>query len=115
VERGWNAKGRLTPLYKRFRRRDDLAEITGIDTGTLSGYNSGKRNLGMGNALRIADATGVTLADLGAPTDVQEEDRVRRIVREELAESRELLARILARLQQLRDDGPEAAGTDSDL
>lgn len=41
--------------------------MTGIDPATLSQYNTGKRQLGMRNARRIAEATGVSVLDLGGP------------------------------------------------
>lgn len=68
AERGWSAKGRLEPLWSRLKgRRDELADLTGIRGTMLSGYNSGKLKLGMRNAVKIADALGVSVYDLGAP------------------------------------------------
>lgn len=71
---GWDATGKLKPLWDRLAgQRDQLADLTGILPTVLSGYNSGGRLLGMKNALRIAAAmkaaTGadVTVYDLGKP------------------------------------------------
>jgi transcriptional regulator with XRE-family HTH domain len=66
LERGWSAKGLLEPLWQRVGGRDELARLTGISGSTLSGYNSGKRPLGMANAHKIAAVLGVSLYDLGA-------------------------------------------------
>lgn len=66
MERGWDAKGLLRPLWERLPgKRDELAELTGIRGTTLSSYNAGTRPLGIANARRIADALQVTVADLG--------------------------------------------------
>lgn len=74
AERGWKATGRLEPLWSRLKgKRDELAELTGIGGTTLSGYNSGERNLGMRNAVKIADALGVSVYDLGAPRVPQQQ------------------------------------------
>lgn len=70
MERGWDATGRLEALWHRVGGRDKLAGITGISPTTLSGYNTGKKPLGMKNAPRIAEALGVTVYDLGAPPAV---------------------------------------------
>jgi transcriptional regulator with XRE-family HTH domain len=75
VERGWNAKGRLAPLWSQLEgpaKRDQLADLTGITPTTLSAYNSGNRPLGIANARRIVEALGdagvdVSLLELGAP------------------------------------------------
>jgi transcriptional regulator with XRE-family HTH domain len=71
VERGWDAKGLLAPLWQeRFTgagRREQLAELVEISPQTLSAYNSGKRPLGITNARKLAAALGVSLAELGAP------------------------------------------------
>lgn len=68
MERGWDAAGRLEPLWARLPgRRDELARLTGIKPTTLSAYNSGGRRIGMRNAQRIAEALDVSLYDLGAP------------------------------------------------
>lgn len=74
VERGWDAKGLLAPLWQeRFTgagRREQLAALVEISPQTLSAYNSGNRPLGITNARKLAAALGVSLADLGAPEGV---------------------------------------------
>ena len=67
MEKGWEARGLLKPLWGRVGGRDRLAELTGIQPSTISGYNAGRLPLGMANARKIAAALGVTVADLGAP------------------------------------------------
>lgn len=67
MERGWDAKGLLRPLWGRVGGRDALAALTGIAPQTLSGYNTGNKGLGLGNARRIADALDVSVLELGAP------------------------------------------------
>jgi len=70
MEKGWNAKGLLKPLWSRLEgKRDELARMTGIGGGVLSAYNSGKRPLGIANARRIAAALGVTVEELGGPAE----------------------------------------------
>lgn len=68
MERGWDATGRLALYWKAVGGRDGLAEAAGLQKSTVSGYNSGRLQLGMRNAERIALALGVTVFDLGAPT-----------------------------------------------
>lgn len=85
MQKGWNAKGCLTPLYKKHGGVAELAERTGIVRQTLGGYNTGRLPLGIENAQRIADAADVTLEDLGYPSDLNEASRaIRTLVREEL-------------------------------
>lgn len=67
----WDATGRLAALWGRVGGRDNLADLTGIAPTTLSGYNQGRRKLGLRNGERIADALQVTIFDLGAPTTAQ--------------------------------------------
>lgn len=69
MERGWNAKGLLTPLYEVHGGRDGLAIKVGAPPGTLSAVNSGKRNLGIRLARRIAQATKISVLELGAPEE----------------------------------------------
>lgn len=66
---GWNAKGRISPLYARFGGREALAALVGISVTELSSLNSGKKNLGLSRATKIAEATGVTLEELGQPPE----------------------------------------------
>lgn len=66
---GWSAQGLLEPLWKEIGGRDELARRTGILGQTLSGYNTGKRPLGLINGRKIASALGVSLAELGGPLE----------------------------------------------
>lgn len=63
----WYATGLLEPLWGAVGGRDRLAAVTGIQPGTLSGYNTGRLKLGLRNAKRLAAALGVSVFDLGAP------------------------------------------------
>lgn len=109
VEKGWDASGRLGPLWKSIGGRDKLAEATGIRGSTLSGYNTGRLPLGKDNAARIAEALGVTTADLGEPSEPPEIDAptVRRLLRE-VAEVKAQIDRIL---DLLEEDDPPREGT----
>lgn len=80
MEKGWDAAGLLEPLWKRVGGRDRLAEATGIQPGTLSGYNTGRLPLGATNARKIADALGVSVLELGAPEEEAQTRQDRRIV-----------------------------------
>lgn len=72
MERGWDATGRLRPLWGKVGGRDRLADLTGINATVLSSYNSGKRQLGEKNAKRIAKALKVSLLELGAPDGLKD-------------------------------------------
>jgi transcriptional regulator with XRE-family HTH domain len=107
VERGWNAKGLLRPHWERLPgKRDELARLTGIGPQTLSGYNSGQRRLGIGNAQRIAEALGITVLDLGAPTTAQVAERSAVVLdRLETLEARQAaLLREIAELRAVVDE-----------
>jgi len=68
MKEGWDASGRLEAIWNEFPgRRDEMAARTGIGKSTLSAYNSGARQLGMRNAMRIAQALEISIYDLGAP------------------------------------------------
>jgi transcriptional regulator with XRE-family HTH domain len=67
MEKGWDATGRLAAFWGRAGGRDKLAELTGINKATLSGYNSGRLGLGYDNATKIATVLQVSLLELGAP------------------------------------------------
>jgi transcriptional regulator with XRE-family HTH domain len=68
MEKGWDATGCLARYWKRVGGRDGLADVTGIQPSTISGYNTGRLRLGITNGERIAQALGVTIFELGAPT-----------------------------------------------
>lgn len=77
----WLAKGRLKPLWQKLPasggrsepRRDDLAEISGINDSVLSSINTGKRAMTVEHAEAIIKAMReevgleVTFEDLGRP------------------------------------------------
>lgn len=79
MEKGWNAKGLLRPLWLQLEgpaKRDQLGELAGITPQTLSAYNTGPddggRALGIANARKIVAALAtkgieVSLLELGAP------------------------------------------------
>lgn len=80
MERGWDASGLLEGLWGRIGGRDRLAELTGIQPGTLSGYNTGRLPLGLANARKIAAALEVSVLDLGAPEEAAVTRRDRRVI-----------------------------------
>lgn len=69
----WDAAGLLEPLWGAVGGRDKLAKLTGIQPGTLSGYNTGRLKLGLQNAKKIAAALGVSTLELGAPLEEADE------------------------------------------
>lgn len=72
---GWSVAGLLEPIWSaKFGTRDNLARVTGIPGPALSGYNTGRLRLGIENARKIADAAGVSLAELGAPEEATRDD-----------------------------------------
>lgn len=73
MQKGWDAKGLLTPLYARHGGREGLAEKTGVSIAHLSGVNNGKRELGIDAARKIAEATGISVLELGAPVEEADE------------------------------------------
>lgn len=73
MQKGWKAAGLLQPLWGSVGGRERLAEITGINTSTLSGINTGRLNLGPGNARKIAAALEVSVLELGAPIEAADE------------------------------------------
>lgn len=104
MEKGWKATGLLEAVWARIGGRDELARLTGIQAGTLSGYNTGRLRLGIANARRIADAIpGVTVFDLGAPEEAAATREERRVIDRlrELEEALDLLGPNLERLAGL--------------
>ena len=79
MARSWNAEGLIKLAWDRLgvsNGRDTLAERTGIPATNLSSINSGNKLLTLNYAERICVATGVTLAELGAPLEaLSEEER----------------------------------------
>jgi DNA-binding transcriptional regulator YdaS (Cro superfamily) len=85
VQKGWKAKGLIRPLWHRVGSRERLSELTGINTATLSGMNSGRLNLGPANAATLAAALDVTPEDLGRPPGWADDEEILGIRLEELA------------------------------
>ena len=68
MERGVDVSDILRALLReRGWRQEDLAEATGISRSTINGYCTGRLGLGGLNAQKVADAFGITLAELGQP------------------------------------------------
>jgi DNA-binding transcriptional regulator YdaS (Cro superfamily) len=108
VEKGWDAAGTLAPLWHRVGGRDGLAALTGIGGTTLSSYNSGRRQLGMTNAQKIAAALDVTVEDLGAPPATTQPqrapDRDVAELRREVARLREAMEAAQEKTHQTLDE-----------
>lgn len=74
---GWRLPpGTLESIYAKVAKdagvtdgRDELARRTKIPATNLSGVNSGKRDMTVGYAKRIAEAAGVSPVELGAPLE----------------------------------------------
>lgn len=98
---GWDATGRLEAFWGKVGGRDKLADVTGIQRSTLSGYNTGRLPLGMKNAERIAAALNVTVFDLGAPTAQQAAARSVAVV-DRVTAVEERLTGIEARLDEFQ-------------
>jgi hypothetical protein len=69
VKEGWKATGLLKPLWEKLEPpiAESLSKISAVPTKSLYGYNTGRLNLGMDNAVKIAQACDVSVYDLGAP------------------------------------------------
>lgn len=111
MERGWYATGRLELLWGSVGGRDKLGALTGIQPGTLSGYNTGRLRLGLANAEKIAAALDCTLEDLGQPVigDRSVPAQIRQAVREELEGALEPLEQLLRRLLDREPPGSNEA------
>lgn len=120
----WDATGRLAAHWRKVGGRDKLAVKTGINAGNLSGYNTGRRPLGVRTARRIAAALDVTIYDLGAPSrqaeileDLLVLDRLQALEaadEERQAETRDLallVAALTERVERLEARGSEGLGT----
>lgn len=70
MQKGWNAKGLLTPLYKKHGGRDGLAAKTGVPAGTLSRINTGAGNMGEDVAQRLVGPLKISVLELGAPAEM---------------------------------------------
>lgn len=71
MQKGWKATGLLKPLWGKAGGRDGLARKAGMQPATISGYNTGRLNMTLQAARRIALALDVTIYDLGAPVDAE--------------------------------------------
>lgn len=127
-EKRWKATGLLSTHWGKVGGRDALARLTGIQGTSLSGYNTGRLNLGEKNARKIADALDLTLLDLGAPVEADPEtglsilrrlEAVEEDFREGLliqtavnAEVRDLLSRV-QRLERRQGPHRGAAGSEA--
>lgn len=96
--RSWKATGLLAPLWGRVGGRDALAERTGIQPATISGYNTGRLNLTLNAARRIALALDVTIYDLGAPAEIEMDGSP---LLRQLAEIRSVLDELVSQLAQV--------------
>lgn len=115
MQRGWDAKGKLTPLYAKVGGVDKLAELSGSPRSSLAAINSGKRKLGPGLAARIAEAADVSLEDLmGTPTgtspDEMESMRVRLAELEALVDRQQTTIAVLQKTVGLHESMLAAAG-----
>ena len=105
MERGWDASGLLQPAWKNYPGgRDALALAVGTSPSVLSSINTGKRNLGIALATRLAAKLGVSVLELGAPeglADPRGKDLLSRLeaLREEAEAGREGLALALEGIQ----------------
>lgn len=66
AQRGWYARGKLTPLYVQFGGRDTLAAKSGVSPQTLSAINSGARRMADDVYERLV-GVGVSPVALGRP------------------------------------------------
>jgi transcriptional regulator with XRE-family HTH domain len=79
--------------------QQQLAETVGTDRGTINGYCTGRLDLGMANAKRIARILDVTVLELGGPAE--EGDAEGMLILDRL---RELEAALNALGPQLREE-----------
>lgn len=110
----WKATGLLEARWSSVGGRDGLAAKTGIQPGTISGYNTGRLPLGMRNAKKIADALGVSVFDLGAPAETAQDQGLTVFDRLEALEgqadrNRDAIERILKALDGAGIAVPDAA------
>jgi transcriptional regulator with XRE-family HTH domain len=116
VATSWDATGRLAPIWKKVGGRDKLADRTGIQAPTLSGYNTGRLPLGERNARKIAAALEVSLLELGAPEATADDPASLTLVDRltELVEGAQLMAARIgdleARLEQLEARPSRSSG-----
>lgn len=124
MDKGWNAKGLLAPLWRNYPGgRDGLAAAAGTHPPTLSAVNSGNRNLGWHLARRLAAELDVSVLELGAPTEDEPEPRdmyglLERLIADEersRAALAEALASIDARLSQIEGRLQPRVGRDSEI
>lgn len=69
MQKGWPAKNLLKPLWLIHGGRKAVAAAAGVSEGHMSKVNSGKANLGLDVATKIASACSVSVLELGAPEE----------------------------------------------
>jgi hypothetical protein len=74
AQKGWYATGLLEQLWLALDppTPDALAKKSGVHIKTIYSVNSGDKTLGYNAAKKLADATGRTIHDLGAPTPIED-------------------------------------------
>jgi hypothetical protein len=74
VKEGWKATGLLKPLWMKLDPpgAETLTALSGVPTKALYSYNSGKKNIGMVNAEKIAAALDLSIYDLGATRPMEQ-------------------------------------------
>lgn len=85
-------------LESRGLKQADLCRMTGIDTGLMSNYMSGKKAPSLSNAITIANALSISLDELSD---------IRRMVEEDKAS--QYRSELLKYFDQLNDEGKESA------
>ena len=76
MNQGWNARGLLAPLWRKYPGgRDALALAVGTKPPSLSAINTGRRNLGWDLARRLSEELGVSVLELGAPSESEQGPR----------------------------------------
>lgn len=121
---GWKATGLLAPLWRKYPGgRDALALAVGTKPPTLSAINTGRRNLGWNLGQRLANELGVSVLELGAPSEHEPEPRdmfalLERLAVESergLAAIAEALVSIDVRLSQIEERLPIRAKKGSNV
>jgi hypothetical protein len=106
---GWDAKGRIAPLWRQLPGgREELAALSGVRATELSSRNSGKKPLGPIVAQKIVDGMakkGITVSriDLGAPLEAAT-DPASLEMGKQLAELRGQVERLADDLAQIQAD-----------
>lgn len=74
MKESWDATGQLEKLWKELDppTADTLASIAGVHVKTIYSANSGNKPLGIVAGRKLAEATGRTIQDIGAPDPVND-------------------------------------------